>query len=284
MTVKNSLVFKDEQLQRKFDDMGFVRLNVLSQDETKRLLSSYEALPRPRESGFHCTMFSPEEDLRTSVDAIIKDALVDKLNAHFVQHTALYGNFMVKEPGVESEWFVHQDWAYVDETEHVSVAVWVPLIDLTEENGVLCVVPGSHKIPNIVRGPGVTDPWTDLHQIIKEDCHEKIILKAGEAIVWHHRLVHFSPPNLSSTARVAATLIYTPFDVPVIHYWKNSSIPGTMVNKYAIGSNFFMKYDIVNEPTEASFLGKSESDFPPISQDRLRSVCSQFTDRSLAKN
>ncbi|MCF8463358.1 MAG: phytanoyl-CoA dioxygenase family protein [Flavobacteriales bacterium] len=280
MTIQNPQVFTDKQLQRHFDDFGFVRINLLNLEETEELLNSYEALPRPRESGFHCTMFSPDADLKTSVDSIIKNALVEKLKPHFKQHTALYGNFMVKEPGEESDWFVHQDWTYVDEAQHVSVAVWVPLVDLTEKNGVLCVVPGSQKIPNTVRGPGVHDPWTDLHQVIKEEYHEKVFLKAGEAIVWHHRLVHFSPPNMSDEPRIAATLICTPTNVPVYHYWKDPLQQGTLARKYQVDCRFFMNYDIVNEPANVPFSGLVDSHFPDLDLNRLKSFSNEPVDAS----
>ena len=284
MNQSDSNVFTDASLQQEFDDRGFVRLQVLNSDETKRLLNSYEAFPRLRESGFHCTMFSPDVDLKQKVSRIIKDALADKLSGVFLNHKPLYGNFMVKESGIESDWFVHQDWSYVDESKYASVAVWVPLVDLTLENGVICVVPGSHEVKNLVRGPGVHDPWETVHGDIKQVSHEKVFLKAGEAIIWHHRLVHFSPPNLSEAARVAATLIYTPADVPVYHYWKNPSEEGTIVQKYLVDSDFYMSYDIVNRPVNVTLLGNEESYFPDINQNQLLSCCGEFLDISLKKN
>ena len=277
-------LFRDPSLNRTFQEKGFVQTGLLNTVEVSNLRKAYDSLPRPKNDGFHCTMFSPDIDLRKSVDRIIKECLVEKLNSVFLNQKPLYGNFMVKEPGIESDWFVHQDWTYVDENEHSSVAVWVPLTDLTLDNGVICMVPGSHQIKNPVRGPGVRDPWEDVHDNIKKNYHEKVFLKAGEAVIWHHRLVHFSPPNLSNTDRVAATLIYTPANVPVIHFWKDSSQPGTIVNKYAVDSDFFMQYDIVHEPAKVPFLGKSESRFPIIGQERLRSCCGRFVDISLIKN
>ena len=280
----NTPLFRDPSLNHTFQEKGFVQTSLLNAVEVSNLRKAYDSLPRPKDEGFHCTMFSPDKDLRKNVDRIIKESLVEKLSRIFLDQKPLYGNFMVKEPGIESDWFVHQDWSYVDENEYDSVAVWVPLTDLTLDNGVICMVPGSHQIKNPVRGPGVTDPYEDVHEEIKKKYHEKVFLKAGEAVIWHHRLVHFSPPNLSNTDRVAATLIYTPADVPVIHFWKDSSHQGTVVNKYAVDSDFFMQYDIVHEPAEVPFLGQSESVFPSIDEEKLRSYCGQFVDISLAKN
>lgn len=284
MNQPDSHVFKDTRLQQEFDERGFVRLQILNSDEVKRLLNEYQSLPRPRETGFHCTMFSPDSDLRKKADRIIKDFLVEKLSHIFLNYKPLYGNFMVKEPGMESDWFVHQDWSYVDESKYASVAAWVPLVDLTLENGVICVVPSSHEVKNLVRGPGVHDPWETVHGDIKQVSHEKVFLKAGEAIIWHHRLVHFSPPNVSKAARVAATLIYTPADVPVYHYWKNPSEEGTIVQKYRVDSDFYMNYDIVNRPVNVTLLGNEESYFPDINQNQLKSFSGLSDEAKLLNN
>lgn len=270
MNEPDSHIFKDTSLQQEFDERGFVRLQTLNSDEVKRLLNEYQSLPRPRETGFHCTMFSPDCDLRKKADRIIKEFLVEKLSHIFLNHKALYGNFMVKEPGVESDWFVHQDWSYVDETQNVSVAVWIPLVDLIEKNGVLCVVPGSHKVPNMVRGPGVTDPWTDLHQVIKDDLHEKVYLKAGEAIIWHHRLVHFSPPNMSQKPRVAATVICVPTDAQILHYWQDPTANNNLADTYSVDNEFFMNYVIGTAPLGVQKHGRASSFFTAIDENQLR--------------
>jgi hypothetical protein len=228
-------------------------------------------------------MFSPDEALKTKVSQVVKRALSEKLSSVFCTHNALYGNFMVKEPGEASDWFVHQDWTYVDETKHESVAVWVPLVDLTLTNGVICVVPGSHRIENMVRGPGVNDPWKSLHQQIREQYHEKVFLKAGEALIWHHRLVHFSPANVTEKPRVAATLIYTPINVPVYHFWKHPSEEGAMARKYMVSPDFYMNYDIVHEPTNMSFLGLEDSEFPEVDLNRLKSFFHEPVDTSFAQ-
>ena len=253
---------------------------LLSEEEVFELQRTYESLPKPRTEGFHCTMFSPDTALKTEVDRVIKLALAERLSDVFRTHIPLYGNFMVKEPGEESDWFVHQDWTYVDETKHDSVAVWVPLVDLTLNNGVICVVPGSHHIKNMVRGPGVHDPWEGLHQQIKEHYHEKVFLKAGEALIWHHRLVHFSPANQAEKPRVAATLIYTPENVPVYHYWKDPLQQGTMARKYQVDSRFFMNYGIVNEPANVPFSGLEDSHFPEVDLNRLKSFSNGSVDAS----
>ena len=264
--------FNNAKLENEFNQQGFVRFNVLNGREVEMLLNEYNQLPRPKDSGFHCTMFSPNSKIRERADLALKNSISHKLNSVFCEHQALYGNFMVKESGVESDWFVHQDWSYVDETQNVSVAVWIPLVDLTEENGVICVVPGSHKIENHVRGPGVNDPWQNLHESIKRKYHKKIYLKAGEAIIWHHRLVHFSPANMSEEPRVAGTLIYTPKNASVVHFWKDPILNRSLVNSYLVDSSFFMSYDIINEPSGVARGEQAESDFPTINQDQLLSV------------
>ena len=252
-----------------------MQTDLLDPIEVSSLRKAYDSLPRPKADGFHCTMFSPDTDLRKNVDLIIKESLAEKLSRVFRHHKPLYGNFMTKESGIESDWYVHQDWAYVDENEHDSVAVWVPLTDLTIDNGVLCMVPGSHLIKNHVRGPGVTDPWESVHDEIKKSYHEKVFLKAGEALIWHHRLVHFSPPNLSNTDRVAATLIYTPANVPVFHFWQDPKATDSVAEAYSVDTDFYMNYVIGQAPIGVKKTGSVDASFPIIDESQLQMFYNQ---------
>ncbi len=101
--------------------------------------------------------------------------------------------------GSPVEW--HQDWAFYPHSNDDILAVGVCIDDMTEENGCLLVVPGSHKGP-------ILDHHHEGHfagAVTEEDFDDaaavKIELKAGGISIHHVRALHGSLPNLSPNAR-----------------------------------------------------------------------------------
>ena len=108
--------------------------------------------------------------------------------------------------GSPVEW--HQDWAFYPHTNDDLLAVGVCIDDMTEENGCLLVIPGSHKGP-------IYDHHLDGHfagAVTVDDfddaAAEKIELKAGGISIHHVRALHGSLPNTSPNPRRLLLLQY----------------------------------------------------------------------------
>ena len=115
-------------------------------------------------------------------------------------------NMKSGEFGSPVEW--HQDWAFYPHTNDDLLAVGVCIDDMTEENGCLLVVPGSHKGP-------IYDHHLDGHfagAVTVDDfdytAAEKIELKAGGISIHHVRTLHGSLPNTSPNPRRLLLLQY----------------------------------------------------------------------------
>ncbi|MDH3263541.1 MAG: phytanoyl-CoA dioxygenase family protein [Paracoccaceae bacterium] len=118
--------------------------------------------------------------------------------------TLLTSKLNTKAPGggAAIEW--HQDWAFYPHTNDDLLAFGLMLEDVTEKNGPLMVVPGSHKGPVLSHHAGgvfcgAIDPDDPLFE------REKIVTitgKAGSMTVHHARTLHGSAPNLSDRARM----------------------------------------------------------------------------------
>jgi ectoine hydroxylase-related dioxygenase (phytanoyl-CoA dioxygenase family) len=161
---------------------------------------------------------------------------------------------MVKEPGREGDFPVHQDWTYVDEEKYSSYAFWIPLNDVDESNGALHIVKGSHRFHNALRGPYVHEPFASLSEVIKDKYSEVVRLRAGEALVWDHRLIHFSKSNITPSTRLAFTLIMVPENAEVIHCYGRPESGGTIIDKLKADTEFYMKYKIGSSPDFAPLL------------------------------
>ena len=104
--------------------------------------------------------------------------------------------------GAAVEW--HQDWAFYPHTNDSLLACGLMLEDVTEANGPLQVVPGTHKGPILSHHMdgvfcGAVDPADRLFD------KRKIVTltgKAGSMTVHHVRTLHGSAPNRSNRARL----------------------------------------------------------------------------------
>ena len=118
----------------------------------------------------------------------------------------------MKQPGYGSlvEW--HQDWAFYPHTNDDLLAVGVVLDDMTEENGPLLVIPGSHEGPvydHHLDGHfcgAVTDPT------FSDKGTTPVMVKAGGLTIHHVRMLHGSVSNTSDQPRRLLLFQYCAID------------------------------------------------------------------------
>ena len=246
--------FTDENLNKQIEKNGFAIVPFATPQQTEELKNFYHSLPEVNAKGTHVTMFHPSYEYRKKVEEKIRELFAAKTESYLNSYRVLYTNLMIKEPGPEGDFPVHQDWTYTDESRFASYAFWIPLQDVDTTNGVLHAVRGSHKFITALRGPYVHEPFKQLSEKIKTEYAEPINLKAGEALVWDHRLIHFSLPNISSAPRMAFTLIAVPKEAEAIHCFGLDETQGTSIEKYAVDTDFFLRYTIGKKPNGVTLL------------------------------
>lgn len=125
-------------------------------------------------------------------------ALVSQLIGADLRHNGSKLNMKDSEGGSPVEW--HQDWAFFPHTNDDSLALGLPLDDMSEENGCLMVVPGSHRGPVLDHHQdGVFVGAVDPSGLDEESV--AIELRAGGISMHHVRLLHGSAPNRSPRSR-----------------------------------------------------------------------------------
>jgi len=121
----------------------------------------------------------------------------------------------------QTDW--HQDQGValpeVDETEMLTC--WMPVFDATEENGCLCVVPGSHTNGLATHCPGTTDARKALHipDEIRGDYYLPVPVPRGGALFLHRQTMHASLDNKSQGVRWSFDLRYQPIGQPTGRPW-----------------------------------------------------------------
>ncbi len=110
-------------------------------------------------------------------------------------------NLKSADYGATVEW--HQDWAFYPHTNDDVLAVGVMLDDMTEDNGPLLIIPGSHTGPTYDhhqdgRFIGAMDPQTCGIDLTRA---AQVTGKAGSCSFHHARVIHGSGQNRSGKDR-----------------------------------------------------------------------------------
>ena len=202
----------DEQIATYHRD-GFVApVDIFSADEISAIRAEIEdaenrwpdALDGPGRNNAHLTL--PVLD-RIVHDSRILDAVEDVIGGDIL---AAGSTLFVKEP--DSSGFIswHQDARYIGMEPHDWVTGWLAISNVTEENGCMQMIPGSHLAPLrdhidtygadnlLTRGQTVAD--------IDESKAVPVPLAPGQLSLHHPRVVHGSGPNISAERRIGFAL------------------------------------------------------------------------------
>jgi hypothetical protein len=252
-------VFKIPKLQAEFDENGFVKTPFLKPDQIAFLTEFYDKHGQsPNGKGFHATMQTADFDYRRKIDSAIKEAISLNVEDCLLNYRPLFANFIVKEPQSKGEVGIHQDWNYVDEEQFISVNIWCPLVDTNETNGGLKILRGSHRLQTPLRyTPYEICKWEKFNPEIREAA-ELIETKAGDAIIYNTKLIHFSDSNMSDKPRVAIAFVNIPINAQPLHYFK---IEGeNQLELFEVDDDFFSTHLIGKRPKGYRSLGRVELD------------------------
>lgn len=108
----------------------------------------------------------------------------------------------------------HQDSGYGRLDPPNDLTVFVALCDMTEQNGCLQVVPGSHRDGLLEHAPSAVNPV--LRESPRPGAALPVPLRAGEALAFSGLLVHGSGPNRGTMPRIAFYVRYCTPDVRML--------------------------------------------------------------------
>ena len=266
------MIFRDDRLEKKLSQQGYVVLELLTVHEVAMLKDFLDENYAVDLNGFHSTHFIADRELKQQVHLLIVSVMEAKLQEFIPDYYAVFGNYMVKAPGDHGRMPLHADWTYVNESESVSLGIWCPLVDTDENNGRLGVVPKSHTLRTNLRGPQVPTPFHHLADFIMENYGKFLSMKAGSCVVYDHRLLHFSNANHSKKLRPAVNLVLAPKNQQLYHYANRDSYP--KLEKYLPqDSSFYINYEHFEIPDSACE-GLVEDSWKAFSQEYVENTLS----------
>jgi hypothetical protein len=171
-----------------------------------------------------------------------------------------------KLPGAATKVKWHQDFPFTPHSNDDLVTALLLLDDMTEENGALEVLPGSH------RGELHT-LWHDgvftgaIEEATADDMQRRAALclgQAGSVCLMHTRLAHGSKPNLSKLPRTLFICVYAAEDaVPLVPNPVPSKHEGVLVRGERTGrvrsKDFTLK--LPQKPAQASFFAQQAASY-----------------------
>lgn len=211
-------MFADGRLQAHYDDLGWARFSLVGEDLVEELRERCLALYPAGRSGI--TFANVDEDRRflLAVHEMMTPIWQGHLGRVMPGHRVLFTTCVVKHPDEGSLMSSHEDGTFVDERQHRSVTLWLPLVDCREEdrNGMIQVVPRSHRIARTYAGTNVPE-WHRPYRAFLTRHLQPVPTRAGECVVWDSRLLHGSPANRSDAPRVALIAALAPVDATLVH-------------------------------------------------------------------
>ena len=271
-------VFKDEKLQREFDENGFVKFRMFNPEQVKRLNDFYSHTQAAHETvveqkKFHATNDTNNSQLIADADKFIKSVMFEEVDKHFYNYKTIAANYLIKQPGDQSELGPHQDLRFVDEEKFYSLNIWVATEPTNRTNGGLRFLKGSHLFFETIR-PLPTYPWKyrDVSDIISRNFTD-IQTDIGDCVVLNHACIHASYPNLSKKIRVAAILALIPQDVEIVHYFLPDGNEKNEVEEYLMTLEDFVNLKGGHRPQQAPLVQKFKYNFDAVNkQDFLNKL------------
>jgi ectoine hydroxylase-related dioxygenase (phytanoyl-CoA dioxygenase family) len=177
-------------------------------------------------SNFLQLVRSSRADAGNVFDALIKIPLVNQiLYSKTLEDIAsqLLGSDMVLAPPSQmnlradhpdEEKFLypwHTDFSYNGSSSN-SLVFWIPLQDVDLVNGALHIIPGSHRFRSIIKydeaaiKSKISSGYFSIENIdeaLKNFGEKRCLLRLGQAVVFHSKLLHKSGVNLSKDTRFA---------------------------------------------------------------------------------
>lgn len=258
--VRTEPLFLDENNHRHFLTYGWCKItDVVRPEEIKSFIDAYGTICGMDgfkiENQFLNTGCLPNEKIRQITSVTINNNVQTILPRMFnmdkvAHHTG--GSFVIKPPHKDSALAPHQDSSFIDETSNYSLFMWVPFCDVTDLNGAISVLPGSHLWGNTQRG--FSTPWNlEKHVNLLTQYMHPVYANAGDVLIFDPALVHASAPNLSHDTRKAVTITVVKSNPDLIYYYKDNTMPADVIERFWVNEEFFRTYDFASKPDETKW-------------------------------
>ncbi|MDB5282615.1 MAG: hypothetical protein JWO06_1690 [Bacteroidota bacterium] len=271
------MILSDQKLNKDLEDKGYVVVPFFDVEQVEALRQIYQH-HKGNSPYFHSTTFFDDLEEKKKVSEEVGAVFDAPVKKFFEGYRLMGASFLCKPPGQGGHMPVHQDWTIVDESRFGSYTIWVPLQEVDENNGAITVLDGSHKLTSTLRGPSLPVVITGIEPLIRERM-KTLKMKAGEAFIFNHALVHASHLNSTNADRLAVTFGLIPGKAQLMFYHRNEK---EEVEKYLVEDDFFMRY--VNIGQQPTFVKPTEivtEKFDQVSETQFKEFYQRYKEKNM---
>jgi hypothetical protein len=218
----------DDDQGRRFRADGYAIVPFLTRDEAAALADELLALaggrsldpsedPAAAGEAYHASFMAAEDDYRLAVAELIRARCASASAALLPGFFPVIAAAVVKAPFAPGASF-HTDLSIAADPETSVINIWSPLVDSSDENGTLRVVPGSHRLFPYISSMETTSGYWRPYVAAMMERSVPVDLRCGEAVVYDGTLLHGSKPNATANLRPAVNIAYLPAEVRPVAY------------------------------------------------------------------
>ncbi len=217
-------------------DKGYIISSFYTEKEINNLLDFFFKHHPQTPNGFYSTSHVQDIAFRQKMSDKICDISKRAIEKKLKDVVVLGATYMSKQRGKEGMLQAHQDWSIVDERKWASYNLWIPLVDVNQDNGTIQIVPKSHKWEFNYRGVNIPSNYNKLKHKV-DDLLIPVNINAGRGLLYNHRLWHASPESFSKTLRLAVVIGIMPQKASMKYYYKE----GQNIVEYNCNKTFFLQ-------------------------------------------
>lgn len=211
----------DDEKQAAFEIDGYVVLDLVDPRVIEEFAARFDRLYVGEREGFHSSLESSDFEYRDELGEALVETFGHVVDEFFEDQAVIMAQATVKWTGGDSAVGIHQDWSIVDERRFRSLNIWIPLIATDIENGGLYVLPGSQEEFRRLRPNGGFPSWyRDPAMSVDPSAFVPVHVRAGQAIITNHAILHRSPSNRSPSPRIAVVLALAPSEAELYHSFR----------------------------------------------------------------
>jgi len=259
-------VIKDSNLKKELHEIGYVVHGNIGAENISKLKALYQELHKfntPKGGNFY-SLYSDDLTYRKKVHDTIGNILYPFYDELFINYKSVINSFIIKVPGPESEFTLHQDSTGLDELTYSPLSIWIPLQDTNMENGTLCVVPKSHGFFYPFRGISFSSPFQHFENLLRAYL-VPLDLKSGDIVMFDNRIVHYSHLNKSNTDRVVVMSGLFPKEAKLEACYRDESVSDSPIEVYSQPEDFLLtNTTFFKDCTARPVIGKVVRTLPPM--------------------
>ena len=242
--------FKNSALEQQMEDNGYAIVpNFLNAEEVAFLKSYYESLHTKHDPNMNMwnSLWDVPPERRTEVSETILKVVQPHMKATFDNWKSPVGTFMSKCMGSQSNCTAHRDYSILEEDKYQYRNLWIPLVDINEQNGALYVFKGSHKVfTNILP---MFNPWPYQKFVPQMMKYATVVYpKAGDLVVYRDKCLHGSFTNRSDNYRPVVHYGSLPSEAKLCYFYRDRENLDSPVEVYSVPEDFYFNHDFMKKP------------------------------------